>query len=149
MQSLQELRDDVAAPRAERLADADLAGPFGDRDEHDVHDDEGADDEADGRERGAEEDEFPFEFVEEAERGVGAGEGEVILVAGAEAVEGAERPADHLLPVEDCLACRGLDDDLAEVAQVDHLVEQDDLHGVLLRCGAGRCTGPGPGSARA
>jgi hypothetical protein len=40
-------------------------------------------------------------------------------------------------------------DDLAQVAEVDDFLEQDDLHGSLLRCGAGRCTAPGPGSARA
>ncbi len=33
----QELDEDVRAPGADRLADADLPGALGDRDEHDVH----------------------------------------------------------------------------------------------------------------
>ena len=43
----QELRQDVAAARADRLADADLARPLADRHEHDVHDPDAADDERD------------------------------------------------------------------------------------------------------
>jgi hypothetical protein len=39
--------------------------------------------------------------------------------------------------------------DLAQVAQVHDFLEQDDLHGDVLRCGAGRSTAPGPGSAPA
>ena len=40
----QHLRHDVGAPRAERLAQADLARPLGDHHQHDVHDDDAADD---------------------------------------------------------------------------------------------------------
>ena len=43
----QELGEDVAAARADRLADADLAGPLADRDQHDVHDPDAADDQRD------------------------------------------------------------------------------------------------------
>src|SRR5207248_2811343 len=43
----QELGQDVAGLGAERLADADLPGPLGHRDEHDVHDADPADDEGD------------------------------------------------------------------------------------------------------
>ena len=43
----EELGEDVAAARADRLADADLAGPLPDRHEHDVHDPDAADDERD------------------------------------------------------------------------------------------------------
>ena len=43
----QELGEDVAAPGADRLADADLAGPLADRDQHDVHDPDAADDQRD------------------------------------------------------------------------------------------------------
>ena len=39
----QELQQDRAAPRAERLAQADLARPLGDRHEHDVHHADAAD----------------------------------------------------------------------------------------------------------
>ena len=35
------------------FANADLAGPLGDRDEHDVHDHDRADDQPDGRQRDA------------------------------------------------------------------------------------------------
>ena len=43
----EELAEDVPAPGAEGLADADLAGPLADRDQHDVHDPDPADDERD------------------------------------------------------------------------------------------------------
>ena len=43
----QELGQDVPAARADRLADADLAGPLADRDEHDVHDPDAAHQERD------------------------------------------------------------------------------------------------------
>ena len=43
----EELAEDVGAPRAERLADADLARPLGDGDEHDVHDADPADEQRD------------------------------------------------------------------------------------------------------
>ena len=38
----EELGEDVAAARADRLADADLAGPLADRHQHDVHDPDAA-----------------------------------------------------------------------------------------------------------
>src|ERR1700730_238655 len=40
----QELQQDVLTTGADRLADADLASPLGDGDEHDVHDSDAADD---------------------------------------------------------------------------------------------------------
>ena len=43
----QELGEDVAATGADGLADADLAGPLADRDQHDVHDPDAPDDERD------------------------------------------------------------------------------------------------------
>ena len=43
-----ELHQDVVRPRADRLAQADLAGPLGDAHEHDVHDADAADQERDG-----------------------------------------------------------------------------------------------------
>ena len=39
----EELEQDVAVLGADRLADADLAGPLADRDQHDVHDPDAAD----------------------------------------------------------------------------------------------------------
>ena len=45
----EELAQDVLPPRAERLPHADLARPLGDGDEHDVHDHQPADHEADRR----------------------------------------------------------------------------------------------------
>ncbi len=43
----EELGEDVAAARADGLADADLARPLADRDQHDVHDPDAADDQRD------------------------------------------------------------------------------------------------------
>ena len=48
----QELQQDVAPGGAERLADADLAGALGDRDQHDVHDPDAADHQAHRRDAG-------------------------------------------------------------------------------------------------
>ena len=45
----QELPEDLAAPGAERLADADLARPLGHRDHHDRHDADAADHQRDRR----------------------------------------------------------------------------------------------------
>ena len=47
----QELREDVAPPRADRLADADLARALGHRHEHDVHDADPADEQRDRGDR--------------------------------------------------------------------------------------------------
>ncbi len=49
----EELVQDVAAARAERFPNADLARSLGDGDEHDVHDHDRADDEPDRRQRDA------------------------------------------------------------------------------------------------
>ncbi len=43
----EELVEDLVAARADGLAQADLAGSFGDRDQHDVHDADAADDQGD------------------------------------------------------------------------------------------------------
>ena len=51
--------------RAHGLAEADLAGPFNDRHEHDVHDADAADDERDGCDRGEEEREDRRDVAEE------------------------------------------------------------------------------------
>ena len=40
-------------------------------------------------------------------------------------------------------------DDVAEVAEVGDLLQKNDLHGVVLRPCAGRCTAASPGNARA
>ena len=45
----QELPEDLDAPRAERLADADLARALGDADRHDAHDADAADHQRDRR----------------------------------------------------------------------------------------------------
>src|SRR6185437_12917551 len=44
----EELLEQVGAPGAEGFADPDLAGALGDGDQHDVHDDDAADDQRDG-----------------------------------------------------------------------------------------------------
>jgi hypothetical protein len=57
MASTQELLQDVAAARADGHAQPDLAGALGDRDQHDVHDADAADDQrdrGDAREQGRE-----------------------------------------------------------------------------------------------
>ena len=53
----EELADDVAAFGAQRTADADFAGPLGDRGQHDVHDADAAHDQRDGGDQAHEDDE--------------------------------------------------------------------------------------------
>ncbi len=74
----EELREDVAARRAECFANADFACALGDRDEHDVHDHERAHEEADGGKGRAEEEQPLLELREERERRVLGVEREVV-----------------------------------------------------------------------
>ena len=50
--SIEKLPEDVASAGADGQADADLAGPLGHRDEHDVHDPDAADHQRDAGDRG-------------------------------------------------------------------------------------------------
>ena len=77
----EELPPDVAPPRAERLAEADLVGPFGDAHQHDVHDHDAADDDpdADDGRNGGEED--AGELAPEGHEGVGLVDGEVVRLS--------------------------------------------------------------------
>src|SRR5207249_618106 len=63
----EELRQDVAASRAHGLADPDLAGPLVHRDEHDVHDPDASDEEADAADRAEQERERPGHLIERSE----------------------------------------------------------------------------------
>ena len=60
----EELFEDRAAGGADRFADADLAGSFGDRDQHDIQDADTADDQRDRRDGRDEQDEDAHDLVE-------------------------------------------------------------------------------------
>jgi len=78
----EDLQHDVEAPGAEGFADADFAGALGDADEHDVHDDDAADDErnqGDGNDDGGNDGE---QTIDEAADGVRRDEVEAIGFAG-------------------------------------------------------------------
>ena len=80
----EELQQDVLTARAERLAHADFAGAFGDRDQHDVHDDDAADDQrnaGDGGDHGAETIEYLAQQILEGRAGI---DGESVFVHSAQ-----------------------------------------------------------------
>ena len=73
----QELPEDLAPPRAERLADADLARPLGHRDHHDRHDADAADHQGDRRDDDERQVDRAGRLVEELHRHVLRGDVEV------------------------------------------------------------------------
>ena len=110
----EELEEDVAATRADGHADADLARPLGDADEHDVHDADAANDERDDGDAG-----------EQGGHGVhrrGLGFGDFLLVAQDEVIVAAlldavplpEQVGDAVLDLDDLLGGGGLHVDGAE-----------------------------------
>src|ERR1019366_4873549 len=81
----------IAAPRADGLANADFPGPFGDRDQHDVHHTDAADQQADGRNHHHDQADRGDELAELADDTLGAGDAEVIGVGGFDAAAAAEQ----------------------------------------------------------
>src|SRR5579863_8181526 len=77
----EELKHDVAAARAERFAQADFAGPFGDAREHDVHDHDSADDEKHGSDPDGDAEGVASDAIPEAGDGSGLNDGEIVLIA--------------------------------------------------------------------
>src|SRR6266704_3630819 len=80
----EELAQDVPAPGAERLADADLAGPLRDRHQHDVHDHDAADHERDAHQSGPDDVEDPAELLPEIEHALRGFHHEVVVLTGAQ-----------------------------------------------------------------
>ena len=74
----EELQQDVALPGAERLAQADLAGPLADADQHDVGDADAADEQRDGGDRGQHQGEQAEDAADGAED-LGLGDGRELL----------------------------------------------------------------------
>src|SRR5207248_10933659 len=88
----EELAQYVAAPRAEGLPQADLASPFRDRHQHDVHDHDAADDqrhEHDARDDGGEDRADAGPESLDAFRGV---EHEIVVLLGAQMAPAAHDP---------------------------------------------------------
>ena len=85
----QELEQDRRRPRADRLAQADLARALGDRDEHDVHDPDAADEQRDPddaaghhRHRGGDRVELADELLDRLDAEVvGVADGDVAALA--------------------------------------------------------------------
>ena len=92
----QELRHDVAAARAERLAHTDLARALGDRDQHDVHDDDAADDQRDSGERDEDGKEAGADALPDADEGLVGIDGEAVLCSRGVVADGAQDDA-HLV----------------------------------------------------
>ena len=81
----QELPEDLAAPGAERLADADLARPFGDRDHHDRHHADAADHQRDRRDDDEREERRLADLIPHLQDGVLRGQVEVVRLRRASA----------------------------------------------------------------
>src|SRR5712691_1723343 len=87
----EELVADVAASRAERLADADLPGALVHAHQHDVHDHDAPDDDPDGHHGRDHREEEAREVLPEAHERVGGIDGEVVRLARAQAVRDEHR----------------------------------------------------------
>ena len=74
----QELAEDAVALGADRLADADLARALGDRDEHDVHHADAADEERDAGDQEADQQHHAHDVVERPDQRVQLVDGEVV-----------------------------------------------------------------------
>src|SRR5262245_56527145 len=94
----QELADDVAFAGADGLADADLAGAFGDADEHDVHHADAADQQAHGRDGDREQTDAGRDSVELFDNFVGRGEGKIVRLAVLHATLTAQNLLDLIQP---------------------------------------------------
>src|SRR6516165_10684187 len=79
-----ELHHDRFSAGADGLADADLARPLSDADEHDVHDAYAADDQADAGDRNHKEKQSAGDLVPQAGERLRAEDGEVIILIGAQ-----------------------------------------------------------------
>ena len=90
----EELAQDVAARRADGLADADLARALGDGHQHDVHDPDAADDEADARDAREQEAEDLRRLLLRREELAAVEQREVVVAAGREAVLAAQHALD-------------------------------------------------------
>src|SRR2546429_434423 len=76
----QKLAHDITAARAERLADADLAGPLGHRHQHDVHDHDAAHHQGHAHESRAHDIEDLAQLVPEIEHALRGHHGEVVVL---------------------------------------------------------------------
>src|SRR5688572_14124242 len=76
----QELHQNLTFPRADRLTQADLKRPLGDRNQHDVHDDDAADHQRQERNGGNDESDSSGEAIDLAVERVGVHNTEVVIV---------------------------------------------------------------------
>ncbi len=132
----QKLQQDVVALGADRLADADLACPLRDRHEHDVHDADAADEQRDAHDAGHDD----RDRVQDRLKGVlqlcSGLHAEIVLVALAQFVRGAQQPLDrgpHVLDLAQ-IADRELhlDVGLALVALQAHHGAERNQHAIIL-----------------
>ena len=125
----QELPQNVARAGAHRHPDADFASPFGDADQHDVHNSDTADDQrntGDGAQQnghGARRRGGQFADLKLAAHG------EVVLFAGIEAVTAPEQFDNLSLDLGKGLGAGGLDIDPTQIG----LLANDPFHGTGIR----------------
>ena len=99
-------QQDVRGVGAERLADADLARPLGDRDEHDVHDADAGDDQRDDADDEGADLDAGGGLVEVADRAVVGEHVEVVLLARVDAAR--RRAAPRASPPSRSRAARAI-----------------------------------------
>ncbi len=90
----QELPENIAAPGAHGHADADLPGPLGHRNQHDVHDPDPAHQEGNGGDGPQENGHDPGRFLGRGKGLRKVADGEIIILVGSNAVPLAEELGD-------------------------------------------------------
>ncbi len=114
----QELREDVATPGAKRFPDADLPGPLGHSNQHDVHDHDGAHHQPDGGQDDRGDDEILLDRLPRRQRRIWGLQREVVGLAGVQFVPDTHDLPHLLLDIGQNLIVRRLDDDRVDDAAI-------------------------------
>ena len=118
----EELAEDVAALGAERLADADLAGPLADRHQHDVHDPDAPDDQRDRGDAAQQQGQRPADRRGRVEQLGLVEDREVVRVARADAMPHPEELGDRIARRLHVGAVRDADPDRPDTGPADEVL---------------------------
>src|ERR1039458_1265151 len=93
----QELPGNVAAPRADGLAHADLACAFGDRHQHDIHNPNATYQQADGGNHHGYQDDHSHDVTKLSDDGLGAGNAKAVRIGGLVVAQPPQQAGDFIL----------------------------------------------------
>ena len=113
---------------ADGLANADLLGTLRDHHQHDVHDDDAADDERHRDDRNEHRVDPAGSLPVDIDEGIGAGEAEVVGIAGAQPALDAHQQAGLRAGGVDLIDLARPDDDRVDPAAAEHALEGTDGH---------------------